>query len=148
MLEDIRAVQKLFPGKKSNSELAELLTTKKPFKDKYQRLTDFPGFRKVMARALNPKLNPNVLEGEDWIAFRAEKAAKEFGLPTELGIATQMATLERLVMENMRQYFLEKHKTLRSLSRRNGKASPGARGACQVRSSAYSGDLTLGKDRS
>ena len=121
MLEDIRAVQKLFPGKKSNSELAELLTTKKPFKDKYQRLTDFPGFRKVIGRALNPKLNPNVLEGEDWIAFRAEKAAKEFGLPTELGIATQMATLERLVMENMRQYFLEKHKTLRSLSRRNGK---------------------------
>jgi hypothetical protein len=113
LLEDIRAVQKRFPGKKSNSELAKLLTTKKPFKDTYQRqTTDFPGFRKVIGRALNPELNPaaSVPEGADWIAFRAEKAAKEFGLPTEIGIATQLAMLERLVIEQERGSFFEKHK--------------------------------------
>jgi hypothetical protein len=113
LLEDIRAVQKRFPGKKSNSELAKLLTTKKPFMNKYQRQkTDFPGFRKVIGRALDPEHNPamNVPEGADWVAFRADKAAKEFGLPTEIGIAAQVETLERLVMENMRRYFFEEHK--------------------------------------
>jgi hypothetical protein len=113
LLEDIRAVQKRFPGKHSNSKLAELLTTEKPFKDKYERLaTDFPGFRKVIGRALNPKLNPavSVPEGADWITFRAQKAAKEFGLPTEIGIATQLAMLERLVIEQERQSFFEKHR--------------------------------------
>jgi hypothetical protein len=80
---------------------------------KYQRqTTDFPGFRKVIGRALNPKLNPaaSVPEGADWIAFRAEKAAQEFGLPTEMGIAAQLATLEQLVIEKERQSFFEKHK--------------------------------------
>ena len=113
LLEDIRAVEKRFPGKHSNSKLAELLTTKKPFKDKYKKLaTDFPGFRKVIGRALNPKLNPavSVPEGVDWITFRAQKAAQEFGLPTEIGIAAQLAMLERLVMERERQSFFEKHK--------------------------------------
>jgi hypothetical protein len=113
LVEDIRAVQKQFPGKKSNAELAKLLTTKKPFKDKYQRqMTNFPGFRKVIGRALNPELNPAVTvpQGADWIAFRAEKAAQEFGLPTEIGIATQLETLERLVIENMKEYFLKMRK--------------------------------------
>jgi hypothetical protein len=113
LLEDIRAVQKQFPGKKSKSELAKLLTTKKPFKDKYEKLeTDFPGFRKVIGRALNPKLNPaaNVPEGEDWITFRARNAAQEYGLQTEIGIEVQLATLERLVLEETRQRFLEMRK--------------------------------------
>jgi hypothetical protein len=115
LLEDIRAAEKKIPGnkRKTHSELARLLTTKKPFKDKYQRQkNDFPGFRKVIGRARNPEQNPavNVPEGADWIAFRAEKATKEFGLPTKLGVAAQLATLERLVMEDWRQRFFEKRK--------------------------------------
>jgi hypothetical protein len=113
LLEDIRAVQKLFPGKKSRSELAKLLTTKKPFRDKYQRqTTNFPGFRKVIGRALDPKLNPavNVPEGADWVTFRAEKAAQALGLPTEIGVAAHLATLEQLQIESIREFFFEKRK--------------------------------------
>jgi hypothetical protein len=113
LLADIRIVQKLFPTKKTHAELAKVLTSEEPFKSKYEReRTNFPGFRKVIGRALNPKINPavNVPEGADWIAARAERAAQEYGLPTELGIKEQVEALEQLLIDNERQKFFEAHK--------------------------------------
>jgi hypothetical protein len=113
LLEDIRAAQKRFPAAKTHAELAKVLTSKEPFKSKYEKeKTNFPGFRKVIGRALNPKVNPavDVPEGEDWIAFRAERAAQEYGLPTALGIKVQLEVLAQLVLDNERQRFFEAHK--------------------------------------
>lgn len=109
ILADIRAVRARYPEVKSNIEVAKFLRSKDPFKKKYKRF-DNDRLRKIVGRAIDPKFNPaaEVAEGEDWLKFRAERAARELGLPTEVGVEAQMANLEQLVLDNMRKFYFER----------------------------------------
>jgi hypothetical protein len=111
LLVDIRAIQKRFTGTKRNTELAKLLKSKDPFRQKYRKF-DRETLRKAIGRALNPKINhaASLPDGADLITYRAEMAAQRYGLPTAVGIDAQLATLEKIQIESMRSFFFESHK--------------------------------------
>jgi hypothetical protein len=99
-----------FPEKKANGQLAKLLRTKAPFKGKYAEFGEHT-LRKLVGRALDPGVNPSasIAEGEDFIAARADWAARQFGLPNELGIALQKEILEKYYLEIARSNLRERH---------------------------------------
>lgn len=112
LLCDIRELQKLYPAVKENGQLAKLLLSKKPYKEKYHNDFNQETLRKLVGKALNPKLNPTaaIADDDDFIAARAEQAARKLGLPTELGNMALTEMLEKDLLAQWRAHFEEKYR--------------------------------------
>ena len=111
LLCDIREVQKRSPKMKGNAQLAKLLSSKQPYKEKYSKY-DGNTLRKLVGRALNPVSNPTagIADDVDFITARAVRAKRVLGLPTELGVLLQIRLLEKDAFDRARKYLEVRHR--------------------------------------